>query len=87
MKCMPCVTEYKVNREKEGEDGDATSIDMSKLGDAITEVPVWQQQLIAGQLIVTCVTLPVCYDHIEAREKTEVEKAVEGGHLLMGTGG
>lgn len=75
MKCMQCVSQYKLDHEDETPDMDA-------INDAVTEVPVWQLKMAYGQAIFACVMVLVCYEHIEVREKTAEEKATEGGQLL-----
>jgi hypothetical protein len=57
---------------------------------AVTFSPSWQQTQIASQMgmqmVMTCVALPVCYEHIEVREKTAEEKAMSGGKILPARG-
>lgn len=61
---------------------------LPEIRDAYTFSPSWQQTQVPSpvgmQMAMTCVALPVCYDHIEVRERTAEERAVAGGKILPG---
>ena len=79
-KCLPCLSEY-LEQRKRMPDSPRLSVN-----DAITWAPSWQMQTIQGQLIFACVAVPVCHEHLETKEKSAQERAVEGGILLGGQG-
>jgi len=41
---------------------------------------------MSGQMIVACVALPTCLDHLGVREDSPLERATKGGLLLGGNG-
>jgi hypothetical protein len=52
------------------------------INEAITLAPMWQQQPIGPQMAFACVAVPSCMEHLNSREVTPEEKAVQGGLLL-----
>ena len=82
-KCVKCIEDYINARnaaEKDGTDPPSPSM----LNDAITLVPSWQQQMVGPQLIMTCVTVPTCLDHIEKQDATPAQRALSSGLSLPG---
>lgn len=82
-KCVKCIEEYinaRVKAEAEGTEPPSPDT----LNDAITLVPSWQQQMLGQQLIVTCVTVPTCLNHIEKKEESPTERALGRGLMLPG---
>jgi hypothetical protein len=49
---------------------------------AVTFAPAWQSQTYMGQVIVACVSLPSCMDHLGSKKKSAEERAMEGGIVL-----
>ena len=85
--CYQCVAEKKVAMEKVAKNPNE-EVEVLEPLEAYTWVPVWQQQNMMNQVFLACVPLPVCFErHIQAREKSAEEKAVEGGHILPARGG
>ena len=83
-KCLQCVAAHKhfVAQQKLGNIPE--EFPEPPIADAITLVANWQQQQIMGQMIMACVAIPACEDHIEVQEQTAEEKAIAGGRLLQG---
>lgn len=83
-KCLQCVAGHKhfVAQQKLGNIPAEFAEPMIK--DALTLVGNWQQQQIMGQMIMACVAIPACEEHIEVQEQSAEEKAVMGGRLLQG---
>jgi hypothetical protein len=48
-------------------------------------VPSWQQTMLGpGQLVLACIALPICINHIAFKEQTPQEKAARSGLALPG---
>ena len=87
LKCLDCVAQYKkfladqiLAKVREG-------FPPPEINDAVTLVPAWQQQVFGGQIVMACVAVPTCLDHIQVIEMSAEQKAVLGGRLLQGTVG
>ncbi len=83
LKCLQCVGEHKNFLAQQALAKVAEGSPPPLIEDAITLVPTWQQQMIGGQIILSCVAIPACMRHIEVHEQTPEEKAVAGGRLLQ----
>lgn len=85
--CLACVgalVEYEA-KEAAGklQEGD----ERPEVRPAVTLAPSWQQTQTFGQLMMTCVALPTCKEHIVMQEMSALAKAVQGGRLLPGGAG
>lgn len=85
MKCFVCVANKRMYfvKEKNGTNPPGTTEPIVQ--EAVTWAPSWQQQQIGMQAIMACVSLPTCYDHVEVRELSALDKAMMGGKILPGT--
>jgi hypothetical protein len=81
IKCLQCCGEYLLAKKKFGADAD-----LPEIHDMVTWAPSWQSTTMMGQMIVAAVPLPTCLDHMESKEKTAQQRAMEGGILLPGAG-
>jgi hypothetical protein len=81
MKCTTCVGAAIMFESKRalGED-----VEIPEVNEAITMAPAWQQQRVGPNLIMACVTLPVCKMHMEVSELSPAEQAIRNGTLLEG---
>jgi hypothetical protein len=79
-KCMTCVGEI-IQARSQGKEPDNPVPN-----DAITFAPAWQEKLFQGTLVMACVTIPVCTDHIEFKEVTPLQSAINSGLMLPGMG-
>lgn len=81
LKCLPCCGEMvqaKV-RSAKGED-----VEIPEPADALTMAPDWQQQITMGQMVMACVTVPVCERHLNVQEMSAADQAIRGGNILLG---
>jgi hypothetical protein len=80
-KCLGCISDY-VAAEQKG----VPEADRPPIRDGVTLAPHWVNQTIMGQVMMACVAVPSCYVHLNVKEKTPQERAVEGG-IIIGGGG
>jgi hypothetical protein len=81
MKCLSCCAEAITAETKNAIGGNET---VPEPEDAITMAPAWQQQRVGPQLVMACVTVPVCKRHVAVEELSPAEQAVRSGKLLEG---
>jgi hypothetical protein len=79
-KCLACVSEYIQHKNK------FPNEERLPVNDAITWAPSWQNFSIMGQSMFGCVALPSCMQHLDVKDKTPQQRAMEGGLLLGGPG-
>jgi hypothetical protein len=84
MKCMSCCAERIVAEVKQNKGELPEDAHLPEIRDAITWAPAWQTQAVAGQMVMACVALPTCKEHIQAVELSPADQAVRGGRLLQG---
>lgn len=85
LKCMICVEEYlALPDDSEAKlSGEA----WLKVRDADTLAPSWQTYVAGpGQVVVACVTLPVCLRHITVKKQSPEQIASRSGLALPGQG-
>lgn len=85
--CLSCVSEYVLARNKWIESGQPDGQEPSysdSVRPAITNAAAWQQQVVGGQMIMACVALPTCMQHLGVREKTAMERAAGSGLMVPG---
>ena len=87
LKCLDCVAQYKSFLANQNLGNTPEDYPAPVIKDAVTLVPAWQQQVFGGQIVMACVAVPTCMDHIQVSEMTAEQKAVLGGRLLQGTVG
>lgn len=75
--CLQCVTENSASEEE----------NKPEVRRALTLAPMWVTKNIGPQLIVTAVAVPTCAEHLNVKEKSPQELAMEGGILLGGAPG
>ena len=72
--CLACVGEHiasKANPKPE-------------IRKAITLAPQWVQQQMMGQVMISAVAVPTCYEHLNVQEESALQKATRNGLLLGG---
>jgi hypothetical protein len=84
-KCLQCVAVHKKFLADQNLGKIPEQFPAPVISDAITLVASWQQQVMAGQIVMACVTIPACMEHIEVEEMSAEQKSVMGGRLLQGT--
>jgi len=84
-KCLNCVAIHKKFLADQALGTIDEKFPAPVIKTAITWVPAWQQQIFAGQIVMACIAVPVCEDHVEVAEMSPEQKAVQGGRLLQGT--
>jgi hypothetical protein len=52
--------------------------------DAITWLPAWQQQQVGQQMVMACVALPSCMEHIKINKPSPQQYAMRSGLALPG---
>lgn len=90
--CLQCIGEHKAevnnrngNRalaQARGADYAEPTEPLPPIRAAVTLAPSWQTMALTGQMVMACVSVPVCFEHIAAHEKSAEEKAISGGLLL-----
>jgi hypothetical protein len=85
IKCLNCVAVHKKFVSDQTIGSIPEEFPEPVVNDAITYAPSWQQQVVAGTLVMACIAIPVCVDHVEVAEMTAEQRAVQGGRLLQGT--
>jgi len=55
---------------------------ITDIREGITLAPSWQQKQIMGQLVVTCIPLPICMEHLAPAELSATEKALAAGLVV-----
>jgi len=84
LQCLPCISRLRDFQNKQELNQIPQDVEEPEVASAVTLVPTWQQQVIGGQIVMACVTVPACMEHIEVRQPTAEERAVQGGRLLQG---
>jgi len=72
LKCLQCIGEAQVDKS------DAAH----EIRDAITLAPMWVTQAAGMNMVMACVAVPTCLEHIQTAEKTPQQRAMEGGIIL-----
>lgn len=84
-KCLSCVSEFISERNKvEGDESAPALVFEDLVEDAITMAPSWQQTMVGNQLMMACVTVPVCMRHIDVKEQSAAQRILGGGLTLPG---
>jgi hypothetical protein len=80
IKCIHCIENYvKLSDEQK------TPERWDEVMDAVTYVPSWQTQMAGpGQLVMACVTVPVCLDHIKVQKPDINQIASRSGLAIPG---
>lgn len=80
--CLQCAGELVLAEAKQlrGE-----YVEIPEVNEAWTLAPSWQQQVVGGQLVMACVSVPICKKHLDVAELSPAEQAVRNGRLLQGT--
>lgn len=78
LKCVHCIEEYVRLPEDQ-----KTLEAWDKVEDAVTLVPSWQQQAFGlGQLVMTCVALPICVRHTKTSDPAPQQLTSRSGLAL-----
>lgn len=81
--CYVCVANHKLYRVKKENQTLPEGTAEPMVYDAVTMVPTWQQQQVGVQMVMACVTVPTCENHIEVKELSELDKVIQGGRILQ----
>lgn len=87
MKCLTCAGLYKIFLARQASGSEPEDATIPEIQEAITFVPKWEQVQIGSNSILGVCSIPSCLDHIEVKEMSEFEKAMQGGRLLHGSAG
>jgi hypothetical protein len=79
--CLQCCGEYIQARDSGMPPAQRPAIQMSA-----TWAPSWQTHTINGQMMMACVVIPSCFDHLGNRQKSAEEMAAGSGLFLGGSG-
>ena len=86
-KCLACIEAYATFLDAQAKGKVPPDQASPEIQDAITHAPSWQTHSIMGQMVMACVALPSCMDHLVPHHKTAQEKmALSGGLLVPGAG-
>jgi hypothetical protein len=85
--CLACI-EAHVTFLTEQENGKHPAEEEApEIREAYTLAPSWQTHTMMGQMMMTCVALPSCYEHLVPQKKSPMERsALAGGVLIPGPG-
>lgn len=85
-KCYACVSEHKLYViKKENGTIPEGAVEPDVL-EADTWVPIWQQKQVGPQMVMACVTVPICEEkHLQVSEMSALDKAMMGGKILPGS--
>jgi hypothetical protein len=75
--CLQCVGEM-IQAERQHLDP------VPQPEEAITLAPSWQQQVVGGQMIMACVTVPTCLKHLVIGEVSPIQRALSNGLVIPG---
>lgn len=82
LKCNTCVGEYLNFAVKKVKGEVPEEAVPPEIKDAVTMAPSWQSNMTMGQLMMACVPLPTCMDHIQVTELSAEQRALLSGILL-----
>ena len=86
--CLQCIGEYQmaVNDREEGilHNGETPVIPV--INAAVTLAPAWQQTMIMGQMVMSCVAVPSCMAHLQTKKQSSIERATASGLAIGGAG-
>lgn len=79
--CLECVAQHKKSDQE-----NTPEADLPPINPAITLCPSWQSQIVNGQALMACVSVPTCYDHISVGDQSPQQRAMRSGLMLPGNG-
>jgi hypothetical protein len=83
IKCTQCIEEF-LQLPADHPDR-VTGEAWLKVREADTYVPSWQTTIPApGQMVVACVTVPVCIQHLQIKQPTPQQIAARSGLAIPG---
>jgi hypothetical protein len=77
--CLQCCGEYIQARDR-----GIPVVQRPAIQVAATWAPSWQSQAVGGQMMMACVVIPSCFDHLSNRQKSPQEIAAGSGLFLGG---
>jgi hypothetical protein len=77
--CLQCLAEERQAKDKGEEEAEAR--------EAVTLAPTWASNAFMGQMVMACVAVPSCREHLNIQDKTPQQRAMEGGIVLGKDGG
>jgi hypothetical protein len=83
LKCLSCIVQqmqFAVQQALGNHQGEELPV----VNDAITLAPAWQQKMVGMQMVMACISVPVCGTHLEVAEVPPEQQALLGGKLLAG---
>lgn len=83
-KCLSCVGINKTFLARQAAGIEPDNVAPPVIQDAVTLAPAWQQMQAGMNTVIGCVALPTCLDHVDVKEMSAVERAVQGGRVLPG---
>jgi hypothetical protein len=88
LKCLQCIGEYQlaVQDKEAGVLHDGKEPVIPEIRAAVTLAPSWQQTQMMGQLVMACVPLPSCMEHLTTKKQSAVQRATASGLALGGNG-
>lgn len=84
-KCTVCVSEYLAQKRDWDmlvEKTNAPEPNKEEIRDAITIAPSWQQKEVMGTIVVTCIPLPICMEHLAPAQLSTTERAMNAGLVV-----
>ena|SRR6266498_3277122 len=88
LKCLQCIGEYQmaVSDLDNGILHNGEKPVIPEIRAAITLAPSWQSQIIQGQMVMACVAIPSCFEHLTTTKQSPIERATRNGLALGGSG-
>lgn len=80
--CLDCIGNYKMTLARY-EDGSQEQL--PQVNNAVTLCPSWQNTSIMGQMVMACVAVPTCAEHIGVTPKSPRQRAAESGLIVPGS--
>lgn len=80
IKCIRCIEVYV-----QVPDGPPKAEAWEAVQDAVTYVPSWQSKMVPpDQMVMACVTVPVCIDHVQVQKPSVEQMAQRSGLAIPG---
>lgn len=81
-KCLACTGQF-VQASKQAVNGSVPVL--PEIKEAVTWAPAWQNTIIQGQMVISCVAVPTCMEHLGVEKESAAEIAARRG-LALGQG-
>jgi hypothetical protein len=60
--------------------------ELPEIKDSYTLAPSWQSQIVQGQMVISCVAVGSCLEHLGVKMKSAAERAAQSGLVVGGSG-